>query len=125
MVPVMEWGLEKIDEWSYKEKVQNNKMISSDKSGKLCKELKEMDKPSGPTSYNKTESESTDKQVVHFVGTVQQRIEGGIEYPPNYIERHISLTYTKSGSELRLEVVGVLQPRIARFKNDNGTTNRR
>ncbi len=120
VVPVMDWGLEKIDEWSYRERVQNNRMISCDKSGKLCKALKEMDKPSAPTSKRSIVAESTDKKVIHFVGTVHQRIEGGRPSTPSYIERHISLTYTKKGSELRLEVVGVMKPRIARFQNDNG-----
>lgn len=120
VVPVLDWGLEKIDEWSYRERVQNNRMISCDKNSRLCNALRDMDKPSGPTTNRKKEDVPTDKQVIHFVGTVQQRIEGGVPFTPSYIERHISLTYTKRGAELRLEVVGVMQPRIARFKNDNG-----
>lgn len=120
VVPVLDWGLEKIDEWSYRERALNNKMISCDKSGRLCKALKDMYKPSGPTTNRKREGVSTDKQVINFVGTVQQRIEGGVSFTPNYIERHIRLTYTRKGSELELEVVGVMQPRIARFRNDDG-----
>lgn len=120
VVPVMDWGLEKIDEWSYREKVQNNRMISCDKSGKLCKALQEMDKPFGASSYEKKEVKSTDKQIIHFVATVLQRIEGGTSFSPSYTERLIRLTYSQRGAELKLEVVGVIQPRIARLTNDNG-----
>ena len=120
VVPAMQWGLEKIDEWEYREKVQNNRMLSCDRSGKLCDSLREMKKPSAPSPKKTLSTEKTDKQVLHFVATVQQRIEGGYSFAPSYIERLISLTYTKKGSELRLEVVGVMKPRTAKFKNDDG-----
>lgn len=120
VVPAMQWGLEKIDEWEYREKVQNNRMLSCDRSGKLCEKLRAMKKPSGPSPKKDYPLENVDKQVVNFVATVQQRIENGRSFAPNYIERHIRLTYSKRGSELNLEVVGVMRPRTAKFKNDDG-----
>lgn len=120
VIPVLEWGLEKISEWDYKEKGQNNRMLSCDRSGKLCRALREMKKPSSPTTSHKTIEAQQDTTVLRFDAAIQQRIEAGREFPPNFIDRSIRLTYTKRGSELRLEVLGVMQPRTARFKNDNG-----
>lgn len=122
VVPILGWGLEKIDEWEYREKSQHNRMLSCDHNGKLCRELRKMKKPTGPktASVKKAAPAVSDRQVVRFDATVQQRIEAGSAFTPNYIERSIRLTYTKRGSELLLEVLGVMQPRTAKFKNDNG-----
>ncbi len=122
VVPVLEWGLEKIDDWEYRQKSQNNKMLSCDRSGKLCRKLRAMKKPSGPKTptVKKAELAVSDRQVVRYDATVQQRIEDGVEVSSNYIDRSIRLTYTKRGSELQLEVFGVMQPRAAKFKSDNG-----
>ncbi len=121
VIPVLDWGLEKISEWSFKEKHQNNRMLSCDRSGKLCRELREMKKPSGPTKPRKvTKEPPKDMKVIRFDAIILQRIEAGREGKPDYLNRSIRLTYTKSGSELRLEVLGVMQPRTARFKNDDG-----
>ena len=122
IVPVLEWGLEKIEEWEFSEKSQNNRMLSCDRNGKLCRELRAMKKPSGPKTApeKKATPVVSDRKVIRFDASVQQRIEGGRVFNPNYIDRSIRLTYTKRGSELQLEVIGVMQPRTARFKNDNG-----
>ena len=122
VVPVLKWGLEKIDDWEYREKIQNNRMLSCDRSGKLCRELRAMKKPSGHKTApeKKAVPAVTDRQVIRFDATVQQRFEGGVEISTNFIDRSIRLTYTKRGSVLQLEVLGVMQARTAKFKNDNG-----
>ena len=79
-----------------------------------------MKKPSAPTKPHKVEESHQDETVLRFDATVQQRIEAGKAFPANYINRSIRLTYSKHGSGLRLEVLGVMQPRSARFKNDDG-----
>ena len=120
IVPVLEWGLEKIDDWEYQDKVQNNKILSYDRSGKLCMELRNKKKTSSPTRQKSIFAVPEDRQVIHFAATIQQRIEGGRHFSPNYIRRNIRLTYTKRGSILNLEVIGIMQLRTARFKSDNG-----
>lgn len=119
VVPVLEWGLKKLDEWDYEEKSQHVEMLACDKNGKLCQELRAMKKPSRPATQE-TEMRPSDQQVVKYTATFFQRIEGGrvLSARPNH--RDIRLTYTKRGSELKLEILGVTQPRYARFKNDNG-----
>lgn len=121
VVPVLKWGLQVIDEWVYREKSHNNRMLRVDKSGKRCEELRLMKKASSPTKPSPI-TKSEDKKVVHFMGRVQQRFEPGKFFPPNYIDRQIHLTYTKFGSELELEVLGVMMPRHARFEKDDGYT---
>ena len=54
------------------------------------------------------------------MANVQERFEPGKYFPSNYIQRQIHLTYTKRGSQLELEVLGVMRPRYARFENDDG-----
>lgn len=121
VVPVLSWGLEKIDEWAYRQKSQHNRMISCDRSGKLCKAQMKNEKPYDGSFKQTRSATATDSQVVRFVATVQERFEDGMPTAPaNYIERDICLTYTKRGSELRLEVIGVMRPRNARFQNDDG-----
>ena len=121
VIPVLEWGLEKIDEWEYRDKVQNDRMLSWDRSGELCRELRARKKPSAPQGIeNKVNAPQDDRQVVRWTATVQQRIEGGRVFPSNYIERFIKLTYSKRGSMLELEVVGVMKPRTAKIKSDDG-----
>lgn len=120
IVPVMEWGLERIDEWEYREKRQNNRILSFDKSGHLCAALRKMPKKHQPSIQKNQKDVSEDKKVVHFMATVQQRFEPGKFFPANYTERQIHLTYTKRGSLLELEVLGVMKPRHAKFENDNG-----
>ncbi len=130
IIPVLEWGLEKLDEWDYREKCQNNKMLAFDKSGKRCEALRRMKKNSSPR-YNIESTTAPDKKVVHFMATVLQRLEPGKLSRPSYTQRQIKLTYTKNGSHLELEVVGVVRPHNAKFENDDGriityrdTTNR-
>ena len=120
VVPVLSWGLEKIDEWSYRQKHQHNRMLMCDRSGKLCKAQMQNEKPYDASVNQSNSSIRTDVQVVRFTATVQERIENGIPSIPNYIERDICLTYTKKGSALTLEVVGVMRPRNARFQKDDG-----
>ena len=118
VIPILEWGLEKISDFDYIEKRQNNKVLSYDKSGKLCAALRKMKKATW--SSGAETQEDTDKQVVQFVATVQERFEQGKHYPPNYIKRLIRLTYTKWGSKLEIEVLGVASPKYAQFESDDG-----
>ena len=121
VIPVLEWGLEKIDEWEYRDKVQNDRMLSWDRSGELCRELRAKKKPSEPQGTRvRVTAPQDDRKVVRWTATVQQRIEGGRVFPSNYIERFIKLTYSKRGSMLELEVVGAMKPRTAKIKSDDG-----
>ena len=121
VVPVLSWGLEKIDEWSYRQKSQHNRMLSCDRSGELCKAQMRNEKPYDGSVKHTKSSLGNDTQVVRFTATVQERFENGMPASPsNYIERDICLTYTKKGSELTLEIIGVMRPRNARFQNDDG-----
>lgn len=121
VIPVLGWGLEKIDEWSYRQKSQHNRMLSCDRSGKLCDAQMKNEKPYDGSFKHTKSSSGNDTQVVRFTATVQERYENGMPASPsNYIERDICLTYTKKGSELTLEVVGVMRPRNAKFQNDDG-----
>ncbi len=119
VVPVLEWGLKKLDEWDYEEKSQHVRMLACDKNGKLCQELRAMKKSSSPASQEK-EMHPNDQKVVRYSATFLQRFEGGREISARPNHRDIRLTYTQWGSKLKLEVLGVMQPRFARFKNDNG-----
>jgi hypothetical protein len=121
VVPTLSWGLEKIDEWSYRQKSQHNRMLSCDRSGELCKAQMRNEKPYDGSFKHTKSSPGSDTQVVRFTATVQERFENGMPASPsNYIERDICLIYTKRGSELTLEVIGVMRPRNARFQNDDG-----
>ena len=119
VVPVLEWGLERIDEWEYRSKTQYNKVLSYDKSGKRCASLRSM-KQTAPTFKGGIKEADSDKKVVHFMATVQERFEPGRFFEPNYIQRQIHLTYTSHGSRLKLEVMGVMKPRNAKFESDDG-----
>ena len=120
VVPVLEWGLERIDEWTYRAKRQYNAILSCDKNGKLLAALRSQTKVSAPDCPQDGLSLNQDKQVVHFMANVQERFEPGRYYPSSYIQRQIHLTYTKRGSQLELEVLGVMRPRHARFEKDDG-----
>ena len=119
IVPTLEWGLEEIDDWNYREKRQHNRIISVDKSGARLEALRSMDKAAAPSRPAKSPEEA-DKKVVHFMATVQQRFEPNKSFPANYILRQIRLTYTKRGSHLELEVMGVMMPRHAVIEDDDG-----
>lgn len=118
IIPVLDWGLEKLDEWEAREKSQNNTILALDKSGKRCEALRAMKKRHSPKSPGQTAN--SDKTIVHFMATIQERFEPGKYYPPYYIQRQIHLTYTKRGSHLELEVIGVMRPRQAKFEKDDG-----
>lgn len=118
VIPVLMWGLEKIDKWEYEQKRQNNEILSYDKSGRKCVELQNMEKVTKP--YKSSVNPSPDKTVIRFLATIQERFEPGKYFPRNYIQRVINLTYTQFGSHLELEVVGVMRPRNAKFENDDG-----
>ena len=120
IVPVLEWGLERIDEWTYREKRQYNAILSCDRNGKLLAALRTQKKTSAPDATSDDASLNQDRKVVHFMANVQERFEPGKYFPSNYIQRQIHLTYTKRGSQLELEVLGVMRPRYARFENDDG-----
>lgn len=121
VVPVLSWGLEKIDQWSYRQKSQHNRMLSCDRSGELCKAQMRNEKPYDGSVKHTKSSLVNDTQIVRFTASVQERFENGMPASPsNYIERDICLTYTKKGSELTLEIIDVMRPRNARFQNDDG-----
>lgn len=119
VVPVLDWGLEKIDQWQYASKRQNNRVLMYDKSGKHCEALRAMKKSSRREPETKPAADPS-KTVVHFEAHVQEKYISGQQIDPNYIIRHITLTYTAHGSRLELEVLGVMRPRHARFENDDG-----
>ena len=119
VVPTLERGLEEIDDWNYREKRQYNRILSVDKSGARLDAFRSMDKTIDPDQPVRSTNES-DRKVVHFMATVQQRFEPNRTFPTNYILRQIQLTYTKQGSHLELEVMGVMMPRHAVIENDDG-----
>ena len=120
VIPVLEWGLETIDEWQFQEKRQHNRVLSFDQSGQRIKDFLELEKHSHPSNGNEMTKHASDSQVVHFEASTQTRVEGGRDFTPNYITRRFRLTYTKLGSELKLECPGVFQPRLARIEGDDG-----
>ena len=119
IVPVLEWGLEKIDSWEYNEKRQNNRILIYDKSGKRCDVLRAMKKSSAP-SRMVSKSNYSDKKVVHFEAHTQDRYESGKFFPTSYVLRNIILTYTVYGSHLEFEVAGRMKPRHAVLEKDDG-----
>lgn len=120
IVPVLEWGLERIDEWTYREKRQYNAILSCDRNGKLLAALRTQKITPAPYAVSDDTSLNQDRKVVHFMANVQERFEPGKCFPSSYVQRQIHLTYTKRGSHLQLEVLGVMKPRYARFENDDG-----
>lgn len=119
IVPVLEWGLERIDSWEYKEKRQNNRILIYDKSGKRCDALRAMKKSSAP-SNRVSKNSYPDKKVVHFEAHTQDRFEPGKNFPTSFVLRNIILTYTVHGSHLELEVAGRMKPRHAVLEKDDG-----
>ena len=120
VVPIMEWGVEKIDSWEYQKRSQNVKIMICDRSGNLCRQLKDMNKTSRPTEERDVASTPSDQTVVRFTALYHQRFEGGVRVSAEPTYRDISLTYTKRGSQLELEIFGLMQPRVAKIAKDDG-----
>lgn len=53
IVPILEWGLEIIDQWEYHEKRKNNRILIYDGTGKRCEELMKIKKQRCPNISNR------------------------------------------------------------------------
>jgi hypothetical protein len=119
IIPVLEFGLEEIDQHEYIEKRTNNRIIAYDKSNERCIQLRGKTKISSNEKIRPQKRRST--IIRHFYAQIQERFEPGKQFPRSNIMRHIVLEYTANGAEVTITVKGIMQPRHARIESDNGT----
>ena len=115
VIPILEQGLEHIDDYEYSTKHLNNFILAHDKDGKRCNDLR-----NGVFAKKTAAKEAHNLRRIRFMATRHTKFINGVQQVPDYVQRLITLDYNARGSEVTLTVVGVMQPRHARIAGDSG-----
>lgn len=115
VIPILESGLEHIDDFAYSTKRHNNFILAHDKDGERCRKMQE-----GIFEKKAADSQNSGLKRIRFMATCHTKYIYGVPQTPDYVQRLITLDYNRIGSEVTLTVVGVMQPRHARIAGDSG-----
>jgi|GEM_PF-4647039 hypothetical protein len=116
VVPILEDGLEQIEDYDWRLKSVNNFILAHDKGGKRCQDLRDGIHEPRAEKLKKV----SNKRRIKYVASKQDRFQIGQYFPTSFVERIITLDYDESGTEVDINVLGIMQPKHARLYEDTG-----
>ena len=118
VIPMLDFGIDVIDEGTFTRYRQNNKFHSYDPEGTRCRSLEASPRIVKDKVYRKTDP---GKVILNVVTHILRRYENGVLVSDAYNDRLVILEYSDHGRRLDLTVHMSMQTKHAQMVKDDGS----